>query len=58
MHAEILSDRLALPPPMGHQDRLAPVTEASIIGCFEDVFQLRLFRSRQPDPPHLFHLLS
>jgi hypothetical protein len=43
---------------MGHQDRLAPVAEASIIGRFEDLFQLRLFRGREPDSPHLFHPLS
>jgi hypothetical protein len=43
---------------MGHQDRLAPVVEASIIGRFEDLFQLPLVRSRQPDPPHLFHPFS
>src|SRR5262245_15747587 len=43
MHPSILGDGLALPPPMGHQDRLTPVAEASVISCFEDLFQLRLF---------------
>ena len=39
---------------MHHQDRLAPAAEASVIGRFEDLFQLRLFWRRQPDPPHRF----
>jgi hypothetical protein len=42
---------------MGHQDRWAPVAEASISGRFEYLFQLCLFRGRQPDSPHLFHPL-
>jgi hypothetical protein len=25
------------------------------MGRFEDLFQLGLFRGRQPDPPHLFY---
>jgi hypothetical protein len=43
---------------MGHQDRLTPVAEASVISRFEDLFQLRVFCGCQPDPPHRFHLLS
>src|SRR5262249_9800116 len=54
MHPEILSNRLALPPSMRHQDRLAPVAETSIIRGFEDLFQLRLFGGCQPNPPHRF----
>jgi hypothetical protein len=34
------------------------VAEASVIGRFEDLFQLHLLCGRQPDPPHLFHPLS
>src|SRR5262249_19015320 len=58
MHPDILSDGLALPPPMGHQDRLTPVAEASVISGVEDRFQWRLFCGCQPNPPHRFHLLS
>jgi hypothetical protein len=54
MYLKILGNRLTLPPAMGHHDRLAPVTESSVMGRFEDLFQLRLCRCRQPDPPHLF----
>jgi hypothetical protein len=54
MYLKILGNRLTLPPAMGHHDRLAPVTESSVMGRFEDRFQLRLCRCRQPDPPHLF----
>jgi len=52
MDASILGTRLALSPPLRPQDRLAPVAEASVIGRFEELFQLRLFCLRQPDPPH------
>jgi hypothetical protein len=58
MDTYILGDRLALPPPRGHQDRLASVAEASIMGRFEDLFQLRLLRGYQPDSPHRFYPLS
>ncbi len=54
MDASILGNRLAFPPPMRHQDRLAPIAEASVISRFEDLVQLRLFCPRQPDPPHRF----
>jgi hypothetical protein len=37
---------------MGPQDGLTPVAEASVISRFEELFQVRLFRGRQPDPPH------
>jgi hypothetical protein len=57
MHAHILGNHLTLPPPMRHQDRLTPVTEASVVGGVEDLFQVRLFCGRQPDPLHLFHPL-
>jgi hypothetical protein len=57
MYASILGNHLALPPPMRHQDRLAPVTEASVVGRFEDLFQWRLCCPRQPDPPPRFHPL-
>src|SRR5690349_10876329 len=54
MHPQILRDGLALPPPTRHQDRLTPVTQASVSGRLEDVFQLVVFRWRQLNPPHLF----
>jgi hypothetical protein len=54
MHPQISGDGLALPPPVRHRDRLTPVTEASVIGRLEGVFQLFLFRCRQLNPPHLF----
>jgi hypothetical protein len=54
MHPQVLGDHLALPPAMGHQDGLAPVAEAAVIGRFEDLFQLGLLCGRQPNPPHLF----
>src|SRR6516162_4731864 len=54
MHSQILGNGLALPPPARHQDRLTPVTQASVLGCLEEVFQLFVFRSRQLNPPHLF----
>src|SRR5262245_60941853 len=53
MHPSILGNGLTLPPPARHQDRLTPVTEAPIAGRLEDVFQLLLFRCRQPNLPHL-----
>src|SRR5512132_3212988 len=53
MHPQILRDGLALSPPARHQDRLTPVTEASVIGRLEDVFQVLLFHCRQLNPPHL-----
>jgi hypothetical protein len=53
MHPQILGDGLALPPSMGHDDRLAPVAESSVIGRFEELFQVRLFRCCQSDAPHL-----
>ena len=49
MHPSILRNGLALQPPTRHQDRLAPVTKASIGGRLEEVFQVYLFRGRQPD---------
>jgi hypothetical protein len=39
---------------MGHQDGLAPVAEAAVIGHFEGLFPWRLLWGRQPNPPHLF----
>jgi len=54
MHPQILGNGLALAPPTRHQDRLTPVAEASVIGRLESVFQLLLFRCRQPHPLHLF----
>jgi hypothetical protein len=54
MHPQILRDGLALPTPARHQDRLTPVTQASVSGRLEDVFQLVLFRWRQLNPLHLF----
>ena len=53
MHPQILGNGLALAPPTRHQDRLTPVAEAPITGRLEGVFQLLLFRCRQPNPPHL-----
>src|SRR5678816_3330452 len=53
MHPQILRDGLALSSPARHQDRLTPVTEASVIGRLEDVFQVLLFHCRQLNPPHL-----
>jgi hypothetical protein len=50
----ILSNGLALSPPARHQDRLTPVTKASVIGRLEDVLSLLLFRCRQLNPLHLF----
>jgi len=58
MHAQVLGNDLALPPSMGHEDGLAPVAEASVIGRFEDLFQLRLLCGCQPDPLHRFYPLS
>src|SRR5262249_38908580 len=58
MHPQILGDGLALATPTGHQDRLAPVAESSVVGRLEGVFQLLFFRGRQPHPPHLFRPLS
>src|SRR5215475_203783 len=52
MYPQILGNRRALPPPIRHQDRLTPVAEASVIRRFEKLFQVRLFRLRQLDPPH------
>jgi hypothetical protein len=52
MHPEILGDGLALTAPTRHQDRLAPITEPSVAGRLEGVFQLLLFRGRQPNPSH------
>jgi hypothetical protein len=53
MHPSILRNGLALPPPTRHQDRLAPVAAAAIGSRFEEVFQMYLFRGRQPDASHL-----
>src|SRR5262245_61830090 len=53
MYPQILGDGLALPPAMGHDDRLAPVAESTIIGRFEELFQACLFRCCQSDAPHL-----
>ena len=58
MHPEILGNRLTLPPPMRHQDGLAPVPEPAVMGRFEDLFQVHLFCGRQSDPPHPFYPLS
>src|SRR6516165_7011871 len=49
----VLCDGRALPPPTRHQDRLAPVAEASIGRGLEEVFQVCLVRGRQPDASHL-----
>src|SRR5215475_10641914 len=54
MHAQILGNGLTLSPPARHQDRLTPVTEASVLGRLEEVFQLFVFRGRQLNQPHLF----
>src|SRR5215470_391190 len=54
MHPQILGNGLALAPPTRHQDRLTPIAEASVSGRLEKVFQLLLFRCRQPNLPHLF----
>jgi hypothetical protein len=53
MPPHILGNGRALAPPTRHQDRLTPVAEAPITGRLEGVFQLLLFRCRQPNPPHL-----
>src|SRR5215510_13884998 len=53
MYPQILGDGLALPPAMGHEDRLAPVAESSVMGRFEELFQVRLFRCGQSDALHL-----
>jgi hypothetical protein len=58
MHAQVLGNDLALPPAMSHEDGLAPVAEASVIGRFEDLFHLCLLCGRQPDPLHRFYPLS
>jgi hypothetical protein len=53
MYPQIWGDGLALPPAMGHEDRLAPVAEASVMGRFEELFQVRLFRCCHSDALHL-----
>jgi hypothetical protein len=53
MDPQILGDGFMLTTPTRHQHRLAPVTEASISGGLEHVFQFPLFRCRESDPPHL-----
>jgi hypothetical protein len=56
MHAESLSNDLALAPATRHQHRLSPSAQAPVIGRLQKLFQWRLFRGRQPDPPHRFPL--
>lgn len=56
MHAQILGDGPTLTAPARHQHRLAPVAEASVGGRLENVFEVRLFRCRQPNPLHRFCL--
>jgi hypothetical protein len=53
-----LRDQLALAPSTCHQHGLTPVAEASVIRRFEELFQIRLFRGCQLDPPHRFLSLS
>jgi hypothetical protein len=50
--------RLTLAPSAGQQDRLAPVTEATVGGRLAGVCQCRLFRGCQLHPQHFASSLS
>src|SRR2546427_7807836 len=55
MDPQILGDGLTFTTATRHQHRLVPVTESSISGGLEQVFQLPLFLCRESDPLHFVH---
>jgi hypothetical protein len=58
LHASILGARLPLGPSAGHQDRLAPLTQASVGGRLAGVVQCRLCCSCEGYPQHVLRSLS
>src|SRR2546430_14248212 len=55
MDPQILGDGLTFTTATRHHARLVPVTESSISGGLEQVFQLPLFLCRESDPLHFVH---